>query len=82
MFRTHSDSADSVKQLTSIYGKARIKIPSEYLNAGKLLVCIVQFSTLRIGKMKKLLKIMIPMMMIKLVGLRSKSGSLGNKSRD
>ena len=33
--------------------------------------------TLRIGKMKKWLKIMIPLIMLKFVGLRSKSRSLG-----
>ena len=50
--------------------KTRFKVPSEYLNVGRLLVCIVQFSKLRIDKMKKLLKIMIPLSMMKLVGLR------------
>jgi hypothetical protein len=58
--------------------KTRIKIPSECLNAGRLLVYIVQFCTLKIDKMKKLLKMMNPRTIIKLVGLRSKSGSLGN----
>ena len=46
------------------------------------LVCIVQFFTLRIDKMKKWLKIMILLTMIKLVGLKSKSRSLGFLSQD
>ena len=57
--------ADSVNKLTSasMWGDSSF---------------ILSSCTLMIDKMKKLLKIMNLIMMIKLVGLRSLSGSLGN----
>ena len=60
--------ADSVNKLTSVQN---VSVWGDSL--------FILFScTLMIYKMKKLLKIMNLIIMIKLVGLRSYSGSLGN----